>query len=372
MMHVVSLILSMLFSVSQTKIIESQYSLLRNLPKISISFPNENSQVTLNLNTYLPFTFFSRSSLIAAINDTLYENSTVYLIKNYSSFQYESTIKFDDEVSINAPFYISRNSVRYEAEGIGLAYKFQNESFSIIHQLYNNKHIEHMLFAFSAIKNVGTFYLGGIPSQDLSSFKEQGKCKVDDKSNEWRCQLSKMSFEHYSVQLNTPAMFVSTFRSFFTSDILFDFMTHYVLKDSLSTICQEKITTESYLKYIKCTKEIMKNNNIVIFEFDNVKMEFKVSEMFEEFMGSYLSLFESNPYPLFKGQTIFGIHFINTFNYTIFDYENKQISFYSDTRLIKTIKPNTVFARFGIMCAIFILCFSNILLIVYHNKVLFN
>ena len=87
MMHVVSLILSMLFSVSQSKIIESQYSLLRNLPKISISFPNENSQVTLNLNTYLPFTFFSRSSLIAAINDTLYENSTVYLIKNYSSLQ---------------------------------------------------------------------------------------------------------------------------------------------------------------------------------------------------------------------------------------------------------------------------------------------
>ena len=36
------------------------------------------------------------------------------------------------------------------------------------------------------------------------------------------------------------------------------------------------------------------------------------------------------------------------------------------------IKSNTVFARFGIMCAIFILCFSNILLIVYHNKVLFN
>ena len=362
----------MLLSIVQSKIIESQYSLIRSLPKIVISFPNEDSKVTINLNTYLPFTFLSKSSLRSDINDKLYDNTTVYLIKNYSSFQYESTIKFDDEISINAPFYISRNSVRYEAEGIGLAYKFQDESFSIIHQLYNNKYIDHMLFAFSVLKNVGTFYLGGIPSQDLSSYKGQGRCKVDDKSNEWRCQLSKMSFERYSVIVNKPAMFMSTFRSFFTSDILFDFMTHYVLRDSLSTICQEKITTESYLKYLKCTKEIMKNNNTVTFEFDNIKMEFKVYEMFEEFMGSYLSLFESNPYPLFKGQTIFGIHFINTFNYTIFDYENKQISFYSDTRLIKEIKSNTVFARFGIMCVIFILCFSNILLIVYHNKFLFN
>ena len=80
---------------------------------------------------------------------------------------------------------------------------------------------------------------------------------------------------------------------------------------------------------------------------------------------------KANEYYGHKGVFI-GISFLQLFNYTVFDYENKQISFYSDTRLIKTIKPNTVFARFGIMCAIFILCFSNILLIVYHNKVLFN
>lgn len=372
-MQVVSLVISMLFSIIQSNIISSQYAVLRNLPKITVSFPNENSKATLNLNTYLQFTFFARSSLRADINDTLYDNSTVYLIKNYSSFRYESQIRFDDKFSINAPFYLSRNTVRYEAEGIGLAYRFEDESYSFIHQLYNNKHIDHLLFAFSVTGNgnVGTFYLGGIPNQDLSVYKDKGMCKVNDNYNEWSCKFSKMSFGSSSAQVNSPGMFLSTFRSFFTSDILFDFMVDEVLKDSKS-ICQERQTTESYLRYLKCTKEIMKNENIVVFEFDTVKIEVKVKEMFEEFMGSYLSLFESNPYPLFKGQTIFGIHFINIFNYTIFDYESKKISFYSNIRSIKSIATDTTYPQFIVMCVIFLLCFSNILLIAYQNKYLFN
>ena len=56
------------------------------------------------------------------------------------------------------------------------------------------------------------------------------------------------------------------------------------------------------------------------------------SHLFEKKNETYRSIFFSNPYDFYnKYDLIVGVHFLNSFNYTVFNYDKGQVEFYSDT-----------------------------------------
>lgn len=96
----------------------------------------------------------------------------------------------------------------------------------------------------------------------------------------------------------------------------------------------------------------------------------------EHFERGLFSLFTSNskiPHPIhnFTG-VILGAAFLNKFNYSIFDYENKQIQFYTDKYIIQNIKDN-LYIMF-LFCFNIIVCICNsilLLITIFINRSIF-
>ena len=72
-------------------------------------------------------------------------------------------------------------------------------------------------------------------------------------------------------------------------------------------------------------------------------------------------------YLIFSG-AILGIGFLNLFNYTLFDYENKQIEFYSDTTAIKVNYNNQTLSFYIILSTISITTVNIVFLLINKFK----
>ena len=78
----------------------------------------------------------------------------------------------------------------------------------------------------------------------------------------------------------------------------------------------------------------------------------------------------SRPEEPFNSSVVFGNSFIKLFNYTVFDYEEKQIEFYSDFTKIEM--KNQIDNKKEIVLIIYVLiviqCLINIFLLFYSIK----
>lgn len=111
-------------------------------------------------------------------------------------------------------------------------------------------------------------------------------------------------------------------------------------------------------KYFRCRLDEERLNIKIEFVFDNIQIEFKIKDLFN-FSDSKIVSNSDKPFHKFNGMFL-GIEFIRIMNYTIFDYENKQVSFYMDTFKISSkskekvqIKPLIiiVISICGLLCA---------------------
>ena len=63
-----------------------------------------------------------------------------------------------------------------------------------------------------------------------------------------------------------------------------------------------------------------------------MKVKFTFKELSDPWFHSWTSLFQLNPFPTFEGiPMIIGFELLQQFRYTVFNYEEKQIEFYSNT-----------------------------------------
>ena len=69
----------------------------------------------------------------------------------------------------------------YRNKGLALGYHIE-EKFSIVHQLYKNKQIDHLKFALHNISPSleGSFFIGGIPNEEHLTLPYKGVVKVDE------------------------------------------------------------------------------------------------------------------------------------------------------------------------------------------------
>ena len=123
------------------------------------------------------------------------------------------------------------------------------------------------------------------------------------------------------------------------SDDLYQLIIDDVLKEEVKKKFCKKERDESQ-RYLRCSKNILKGSfNFVFNKEIKVKMNTDDFIMSEDQNSYTYELYSNNKYnhPIhyFNG-VLFGMNFLNRFNYTVFDYENKQMEFYSDSYVIQS------------------------------------
>ena len=216
------------------KLIAINYT-IESRPIIEASINNAN-KARLILNTILPYSMIETSDIGKGLIPMHTYN--IKSVVNYKVNQYNSSLSMSSLKLFPFIFNAADKIMYYPDRGIALGYKFKDERYSIIHQLYMTKQINNKRFAFNALnKENGTFYIGDIPNND---FKYKGYCNVGNNSNHWGCNLTKIKYNNKEYTFNQNAVLHSSCYYIY-SDTLFDFMIDYVFNDEIKNgICKVK------------------------------------------------------------------------------------------------------------------------------------
>ena len=344
-------------------------------PTIMFSFPNEKIKRHYSLNTFLSFSAIG----LDYINDSNVKqrNITLHLEKDLpNAILYQTDISIEDLITVhNFPFFMS-NSIEWAREyGISLGYHFEDNSLSIIHSLYSQGMIKHKKFSFhNPNRNLkGHFYIGDLPNNSHKELPYQGVITVNENLPTWGFNLTTVEHNNITYELNIPCILHTAITDAIISNDLYQLLKNRILK---SYIDNKTCVTDSngisfYQKYLRC---YLQNDDIkddIYFTFDNsVKMKFSLSDFVIKEKGSVFYDIYSNsdtPHPIhyFNG-VILGMHFINKFNYTVFDYDSRHIEFYSDRYEITMHSTKNAYKFLIITNAI--LCIYQIILLIFTNK----
>lgn len=333
------------------------------IPYPELTFPKEKYRTTFNLNTYLSFSLIQISSNYL-LSSSLKDSINIQLDDEYRSNSYLIDISLTNEITIpNISVYVTLDLGWTRDKGIALGYHYKNETYSIVHQLYNNKIIEHLQFSFHNIRSYlqGNFYIGGIPNNSHLSFPYKGIIKVREDLPTWGINLNGIKYKNKKYEMSVPCIVSSGMYGIISSDNFYDIMKEKVLK---GRGCVELTSsTQKYSQYFLYCVEINKEEEIEMVLGNNV-FKLRIEELFN---NENHSLFYSNsknqPILHFNG-SIIGVEFLNKFNYSIFDYENHQIEFYSDYLKISLLKENIDLINIILFINIF-LCFFNLFLMLF-------
>ena len=293
---------------------------------------------------------------ISAIN--IYDNKNLTL-----SYHYYITLEKD---------YIERNKI---GTGFGFAYRFHDESFSLIHQLYNNCKISKKAFAIGEYhqkEEYGLLYFGGLPEEEIRGKGFQGKCKVNKELVTWSCQLNRVDILGNSYSPNKEEMLFQTNYKFISVPKSFLMFLNFTVFQKSYGYCFYK--EYDSLETFKCVNTYLPSLPNITFIFDDYAF---IIPMFELFVHSneisesaivYDHLIINN-----NNTWVFGNYFLSKY-VTLFDYDEPSITFYSNMYSIQkqTKKDNRKkIIRMILFILISILSFKSIYFIFLFKTVIF-
>ena len=313
------------------------------IPYTHLYFPTYDHYYSIYFNTYLPFNVFY-FNIIQYTDKTKHgDNETIYLDSSYPCFKYTiDDIKFENLHAKNLGVYISNNYLLQRDFGLSLGYHFKDDSYSLVHNLYKSRAINKLQFAFNnPIKGLqGKLYIGGVPQNSHLKLKYKGIIKVNEELPTWGFYLDSITFNKKNYIINLPAIIHSSIKYMFVSNEVYNAMINNVFKTELhGNNCQFNTTTflgnNFKQNYISCQNKFDSMNDEIQFKFGKNILSLKLQDLFEYnekenvIDSSFLSNGEPNKFYNFDG-IILGMKFLSLFNYTLFDYDNHQIEFYSD------------------------------------------
>lgn len=165
--------------------------------------------------------------------------------------------------------------------------------------------------------------------------------------------------------MNSKVIFHTGFEYTLLSKKLYDFLVNkifvnYIKKD----ICRVVPTPFEAL--------FCPNIDKINIDFD---IQFTFNDMiikipFRQFMIKNKNIIPVYPIGRFQGDIVIGTPFISQFNYTVFDYDNKQIEFYADNSMVNITSLDNMFNTNKIILSIesFIIILNCLLLIYLKLK----
>ena len=271
--------------------------------------------------------------------------------------------------SLNISAYYVNSHLWTREIGLAFGYKVTNESFSYVHTLYNKKIISHRMFIMHNLRKElkGNLYIGGVPNNEHIKMIYKGKIKVNVTLPTWGFMLRDVKFKNIVYSLNIPTIISSNLLNMFISDDFYEFMLNKVLDDGEYAEVRNSFLTTTYQKQV-IAKEGMNKSKEISFVFDNIEMKIILKNMFDISNSKFLSNTYKSKIHNFTG-LILGSEFLSLFNYTVFDYDNKAIEFYSDTIPITVLNHNSSnIVKSIIYINILISLINIIILLLFRNR----
>ena len=342
------------------------------LPTPSVSYPNEKYSTTLPLNTFISVNILWRTFQPKMIRERITNKLEIFIERTYKCEEYMTDMIINKYKIKNLSFYIPNGLTWVRESGLALGFHIKNESFSIVHNLFSNKKIEKLQFAFYNLfnKEKGTLFIGGIPSDKHKELPYKGIAKVNETLPTWGFALKSIKYNNSVYQMNIPCIIHSAIDDVFISNDIYQFMVNSVFKEEIEKhVCESNFLWIYKQNYLVC-KSIVKGNNRIKFDFESFSFDLAINDLFNTLHHSkFISNTKPNEFLNFSG-AILGIGFLNLFNYTLFDYENKQIEFYSDTTEIKVNYTNPTLSFYIILSIISISTVNIVFLMI--NKYKYN
>ena len=347
-------------NVIQLEISDFYYS----VPNPSLYFSKENFWYNILLNTYSSGSIFWMNFNTKYKSDII-KNLTLYCDDNYDVTHYLTDIKINQTILNNFSIYVSKTSLWTRDTGIALGYHFNDTSFSIVHSLYNNKKIDKLQFAFEKIGKHDNFYIGGLPENKIENFTYKGVISIDEQLPSWGFNLEHIKYNGTNFKMNIPTIIHSAMENMIISDDVFDFFYSNVIQDKMiNNECDTRNNGIYGQKYFRCRLDEERLNTKIEFVFDSIQIEFKIKDLFN-YSDSKIVSNSDKPFHKFNGMFL-GIEFISMMNYTIFHYENKQVSFYSDTFKISSKSKEKVQIK-PLIIIVILLCGLLCVILLYIN-----
>ena len=123
------------------------------------------------------------------------------------------------------------------------------------------------------------------------------------------------------------------------------------------------------MRWISCKYLNEVFNDSIQINIDNVVVAIALKKMFRQY--NMINVWESLCVVIKEyndNDIILGDNFLQLFNYTLFDYDNKKITFYSEQDIIKMNNMNQI--SYLILIINSILGFSSVIMLIIINKVL--
>ena len=380
--YIIIILLTLSSSISNDKYIEKiiyfPIKLNFNAYFIDIYIGNPYQKLLLALDQELQVTWADTihynqllSQTLREINKTKLSFRHVNLYGNTISDQitFINTLdNFDSDFNINNAknisiddfwFVVIEQSRGYDSRvgGIGLAYKFVYEEYSLIHYLKKNNYINFLSYGFippsliinknnqnnnnTSLYKDGLIFFGGLPKNYILN-KYRYNCKLTEKYNFWSCNLPYILFGKINsssnanntlfYENNNYAYFNGAERRILAPEDFMLFLKHNYFENEINNrICTYYLY--GFNPVFECICDVKNTFPNITFIFDNYQYKFTSEELFSYYgNGNCLFLIQGNH--LRKNNFIFGVPFLNKF-ISNFDYETKYITFYSEKQIEK-------------------------------------
>ena len=253
--------------------------------------------------------------------------------------------------------------------GLSFSYNNCDNGFSLIYALKDKNLIEHLQYSFVPTDiEKGNLYVGGLPS-DVINNKQKAQCNINNER--WGCDLSEVIMNNRRYRNNHNAFFQAKYKYIYAPKEYIDFLYYNIFKE--------------FFDDNKCSVSTYFNDNYKSFECDYI------ASLFNKLPSNFIFIFDNTQYiiPLYslvykykdlgdnvyfkfgivealeeteKDVWMFGSSFL-THYISSFDYETKQITFYSDEPFITG--NNSIVSIVVIINIFDIIIFSGILLSIF-------
>lgn len=250
------------------------------------------------------------------------ENNTVEIEKYGDSLKFYQSEKGD----LKYYFFLLKKEERdisnlvYKKYGISFAYKFIDNSNSVIHYLKSNEVINKLTFSFNPVmKNRGSLVFG-ISLEEIKTKGEIFQCKVDDRYTTWGCQMNRIIIhnekENFEYLVNRYTMFMMNKNKMIVPCSFMDFVKNILNR---KTECVYHIKEGTNKQYMQCdAKNGMYDFMMMSLEIEKQRFSVNLNELFickDDKCNSQFKCVTDSQDNQFTLSRIVLNHYISLFNY---------------------------------------------------------
>lgn len=335
MMKFFSLLLVYFYPIfcDEGKIIEVDYLDILGgyITMLSFNKGKEPSIFYLDLSSNISLTCEKVTSNANMKSDNPIEIPTTFKVKDKQLKAKIVNFKFEFYPSkgtvSDLPFYSLESHYGPTKNTLGLAYKFNDENYSLLHNLKKRNIIDRAAFGFGYLKEpVGKVLLGGFPTK-LTEGRSVSHCQVDQGHSAWGCSLryvlmgefkypvkkGYVSFHANASKIFAPQKFIAALKKNIFQDLI------------KKKICNSTLFMDWNFE---CDCKSLHLFPDITFVIEDKKYILEKNEVFYHLAFSCFFIIVESP----TNEWVIGTSFLKKY-LTLFDYENSTISFYSESKL---------------------------------------